>query len=650
MNMKNGKTIIYFILILFMSITTYRICDLSINSHAFYVKEYENLTSKLVSGPSAPRGRILDVNGKVLVDNIGVNAVVYNRTKNSELSETELAYKLGSIIKLDYTKFTTKKFKTFYLKTHNNGNDLITEEEKILRNERKLSKDDIEALKYERVTDDILNAMTEEDKNASAIYYLLTNGYSYEDKFIKTGVTDEEVVLINDLHLPGIKTTLTWERTYPYGDTLKTLLGSISQTVPKELKKYYEEKGISPNSTVGISFLELEYDEYLRGTDSTYKVNDHGLTELVTKETVGHDLYLSIDIDKQIEIENIVKNEMLKAKKAKNTEYYNHSYVLIGNPKTGEIITAVGLQLNTDHFVDITANMISSSYTVGSIVKGATMSVGYEQNLINEGTKVRDSCIKVYGVQQKCSWKSLGLIDDISAMALSSNYYQFLIATKLANSNYSWNAKLNTTKEHFNIYRNMLSSYGLGTKTGIDLPNETTGIIGQTINDDLLLNLSIGQYDTYTPIEVLQYTNTLANNGTKLKPTLMKKIVKDDKIIKEMTPTTIGTVNLNPEKMARVQQGLKAVMTYGLGKSYTTNKVSSAGKTGTSETFIDTNGDGRIDTKTISTSFIMYAPFENPEYSVVIISPNIAKRTGNNNYKYSINLNINRAIMNYLFP
>lgn len=633
-----------------MSITTLRICDLSINSHGFYVKEYENLTSKLVYGPSAPRGRILDVNGKVLVDNIGVNAVVYNRTDNTKYPETELAYKLGTIIKFDYTKFTEMKLKTFYLKTHSNGDDLITEEEKTLRNERKLTKDDIEALKYERITEDMLNKMTEEDKNASVIYYILTTGYAYEDKMIKTGLTDEEIVKINDLQLPGIKTKLTWERSYPYGDTLKTLLGSISQTVPKELKDYYDEKGISPNSTVGISFLEFEYDEYLRGTDSVYKLNNYGIPELVTKESVGNDLYLSIDIDKQIEIENIVKNEMLKAKKAKNTEFYNHSYVLIGNPQTGEIVSAVGLQLNDDHFVDITANIISSSYTVGSIVKGATMSVGYEQNLINEGTKVRDSCIKVYGVQEKCSWKSLGLIDDISAMALSSNYYQFLIATKLTNPNYKWNSKLNTTKAHFDIYRNMLSSYGLGTKTGIDLPNETTGIIGKTVSDDLLLNLSIGQYDTYTPIEILQYTNTLANNGTKLKPTLMKKIVKDDKIIQENKPTKMGSVNLSPDKIARVQQGLKAVMTRGLGRSYTNDKVTSAGKTGTSETFIDTNGDGRIDTKTISTSFIMYAPFENPQYSIVILSPNIAKRTGNTNYKYSINLNINRAIMDYLFP
>lgn len=648
--MKNNKIFIYFILFLFITIATYRICDLSINSHAFYVGEYENLTSRLVTGPSAPRGRILDVNGKVLVDNIGVNTVVYNRTENTKLSEVELALKLENIIKFDYTKFTESKLKTFYLKTHNNGDDLITEEEKTLREERKLNKSDIDALKYERITEDMLATMTEEEKNASVIYYLLTNGYAYENKFIKTGLTDEEVVAINDLNLPGIKTTLTWERTYPYGDTLKTLLGSISQTVPKELKSYYDEKGVSVNSTVGISFLELEYDEYLRGKDSVYKINDYGTPELVSKESVGNDLYLSIDIDKQIEIENIVKEEMLKAKKAKNTEFYNHSYVLVGNPKTGEIIASVGLQLNTDHFVDITANIIGSSYTVGSIVKGATMSVGYEQGLIQEGTRVYDSCVKVYGVQEKCSWKRLGSIDDISAMAMSSNYYQFLIAARLANPAYTWNAKLNATEEHFDIYRNMLASYGLGTKTGIDLPNEQTGIIGKTISDDLILNLAIGQYDTYTPIEVLQYTNTLANNGTKLKPSLMKKIVKSDEIILENTPTTLGQVNLTPEKMSRVQQGLKAVMTSGLGRSYTNNKVTSAGKTGTSETFIDTNGDGRIDTKTISTSFIMYAPFEDPEYSVVIISPNIAKRTNNSTYKYSINLNINRKIMDYLFP
>ena len=69
----------------------------------------------------------------------------------------------------------------------------------------------------------------------------------------------------------------------------------------------------------------------------------------------------------------------------------------------------------------------------------------------------------------------------------------------------------------------MLASYGLGAKTGIDLPNETSGLKGKKISDDLLLNLAIGQYDSYTPIELFQYISTIANNGTKVTPRLINE-------------------------------------------------------------------------------------------------------------------------------
>ncbi len=644
--MKKEKFIIYMTLFIFTVVCTLRIGDVCIRKRQEYLLAYDNMNNRYITGASAPRGRILDVNGKILVDNIGINTLKYNRTEGSSLQkELDIAYSLSKIIKFDEKNFSTSKLKTLYLAKNNNGNHLITDEEWKLYEERKLTKGDISALKNERITDEILSEMTYEDKNASHIYYLLTNGYYYEDKIIKRNLSDQETVDILNLEIPGISVELTWERIYPYGDTLRTVFGNISTSgVPKEYKDYFLKKGINQNSTVGISFLEFEYDDYLRGKDAIYKIDESGKPVLIEPEQQGNDVYLSIDIEMQLKLEEIMKTEMLAAKKARNTEYYNHSFVFIGHPQTGEIVAVAGLLYNRGHFSDITANMIVSSYTVGSIVKGATMSVGYQNNLIQEGKQVLDSCIKVYGVSKKCSWTSLGYIDDIRAMAQSSNYYQFLIATRLTNPNYTWNAKLNASQEHFNIYRTMLASYGLGTKTGIDLPNEQIGIIGKRVSDDLLLNLSIGQYDTYTPIEVFQYINTLANGGKRIAPSLMKKINTKEGVI-EREVKILNTVNLSEEKMKRVQKGLNAVMTSGTGRGYSNYNVSCAGKTGTSETFIDTNADGKIDTNTVSTAFIMYAPFENPEYSIAILSPNI----GNDTYKYSINSRINRKIVELLF-
>lgn len=645
--MKKSETFVYSILCLFVIVCTHRIVDVCILEREHFQREFDNLKNMTITGSSAPRGRILDVNGKVLVDNTGINTLIYNRTdRTSSMSEVDIAYKLGDVLKFDESRFTTGKLKTFYMIKNGGCKNLITEEEYQLYKERKLSGSDLEALKYERITDEVLSEFSFEDKNAAFIYSILSTGYYYEDKIIKKNLSDEEVVAINDLNLPGIRTDLTWERIYPYGDTLRSVLGTISTNgVPLEMKDYFLDKGVSLNSTVGTSFLELEYDDYLRGKDAKYKIGEDGRLELIEPEEMGADVYLSIDIDKQLEIERILKSEILNAKKLQSAKYFNHSFLMVGDPNTGEIVAAAGLQLVGDKFKDITATMISSSYTVGSIVKGATMSVGYANELIQEGKTVTDSCIKVYGTSPKCSWTRLGAIDDIRAMAQSSNYYQFLIATRLTNPNYRWNSKLGATQEHFDIYRDMLSSYGLGAITGVDLPNERTGIKGRTVSDDLLLNLAIGQYDTYTPVEVFQYVNTLANDGTRLKPTFMKKIVKNDETILEQTPTVVGKVALPIEKIERVQKGLREVMISGTGRNYASSSIQAAGKTGTSETFIDTDGDGKIDTNTTSTAFILYAPYDDPKYSLMILSPNISA----GGHKYAINLRVIKQVSDYLF-
>ncbi len=633
------------ILISFFFLATLRILSLSIKDHEMYKNSYDSIKNVYISGPAAPRGRILDRNGVVLVDNRGTNTVIYNRTNgSSEGREVEISYKLGSILKFSTNLFTDMKLKKFYLLTHSKGEDLISEEEKQLYRERKLTKDEIEALKLDRVGEEELASMSFEDKNASHIYSILSKGFYYEDKIVMKDLTDEEVVQINDMEIPGVRVELVWERTYPYGNTLKTILGSISNTVPIEYKDYYENKGIDSNSTVGTSFLEFQYDEYLRGVNSLYKM-EGGKLKLVEEEKEGMDLYLSIDINKQLEVEKILKEEMLSAKKYGSSKFYNHSFVIVGSPKTGEILAVSGLQLIKDHFNDITANIINSSYTVGSIVKGATISVGYKEGLIKMGTTVRDACLKVYGVTEKCSWTSLGYVDDVRALAQSSNYYQFLIAAKLANPNYRWNSKLGATSENFQTYRDMLKSYGLGNITGIDLPNERLGIIGKTVSDDLLLNLAIGQYDTYTPIEVFQYINTIANDGNRLAPSLMLKIVQNGEVVLDNKKEVLNSIELDNAYIKRIQEGFRQVMVSGTGKYYVDSGRSAAGKTGTSETFVDSNGDGRVDTKTISTSFIMYAPVEEPKYSVIIISPNLS--TGG--AKHALNLRVNKKIVNYLF-
>ena len=90
--------------------------------------------------------------------------------------------------------------------------------------------------------------------------------------------------------------------------------------------------------------------------------------------------------------------------------------------------------------------------------------------MITPGAYVNDSCVKLYFVPEKCSFKRLGKVNDLTALANSSNYYQYMIAIKLTGNTYKPNMKLNATIKHFDIYRSMLASFGLGVKTEIDLP------------------------------------------------------------------------------------------------------------------------------------------------------------------------------------
>ena len=290
--------------------------------------------------------------------------------------------------------------------------------------------------------------------------------------------------------------------------------------------------------------MENVYEDYLRGKKAKYKVGSDYTLTLLEEEQKGNDLILSIDIDMQIKTEEILKDKLILAKKYGNTEYFKDSYALVSDPLTGSIKAISGIRLNDDNtFSDISLNNINKSYTIGSAVKGATIAVGYKYKLIEPGKYINDSCVKLLFVPQKCSFKKLGKVNDLTALSNSSNYYQYMIAIKLTGNTYTPNMKLNATKEHFKKYREMLSSFGLGVKTGIDLPNEQTGIMGKTIADDLLLNLSIGQYDTYTPIEVLQYINSVAT-GKRIKLSLMQEIKNGEETLLENKSEVLNNVEL----------------------------------------------------------------------------------------------------------
>ena len=629
-----------------------------------YKENLEELSYTTVEGTSAPRGRILDRNYNVIVDNKAVKSITYKKDKDISTSRMiELAYEVSPHLDLSYSSLTDRSKREFYLAKYSDRcNEKITKKEREKVKIGKLSTNDLEELKIERITEEELATFTDADLKAAYLYYLMNKGYTYDEKTIKEEATDEEYAYIaeHNSELDGFNTVLDWERVYPYGDTFRSILGTVSTTtrgLPAEEKDEYLAKGYALNDRVGLSYLEKEYEEYLRGEKAEYEVvNSHEL-KLIKEGKRGNDIVLSIDINLQQELERILTEQVLKAKTEPNTEYYDHSSVVIQDPNTGEILAMASKKIVGDKVVDNTTSILTSPITPGSVVKGASMLVAYNTGAVKIGEYMVDECIKVAGTPEKCSSKTLGRINDITALAKSSNVYQFKAAIRVNGQEYSRGMKLNFNQSAFDTYRNMYHSFGLGVKTGIDLPVESLGYSSEDTAAGNLLDFVMGQYETYTPIQLSQYINTIANGGSRLVPHLLKEVhaSTEDSSLGETILTVekkaLNTVDTKSEYMARVKEGFYAVMhsSGGYGRGYIDDKWDAAGKTGTSQSFIDTDNDGVIDTETITSSFVGYAPANNPVMSIMVTSPDSSHPNSSTDYASLVTLHITKEVTNKFF-
>lgn len=662
MNRRFGLIIV--LLISIYLVIGCRLFNLQILKNSEYNDKLAMATEKTIESTSAPRGRIYDRNHKLLVDNEGIKTIYYKKQNGiTTKEEIELAYEVSNNIDIDYSKIDDNKLKDFYYKSHyKECRKKITDEEWDLYNKRKLNDKDIDKLIYERLDDEI-SEYTDSDKRAAYIYYLMNKGYSYAEKVIKNSdVTDAEYAYISENidNLKGFNTKLDWERVYLYGDTFKSILGNVSsntQGIPSELSEEYLKRGYTLDDRVGISYLEYQYEDYLRGTKAKYRLLSDNSYELVSEGKRGNDIVLTIDIELQKYLEEVLSNEVLNAKGEPGTQYYNRSFAIVSDPNTGEILAMAGKQavLKDGYYqiVDYTPGIVTLPVTPGSVVKGASMMVGYKYGAIDIGTVLNDECIKIKDTPLKCSWQTMGPIDDVYALQNSSNVYQYKIAIKVGNGSYEYNQGLVLDESAFDKYREMYAEFGLGEKTGIDLPVESLGFMGKSRLPGHLLDFSIGQYDTYTPIQLSQYINTIANNGVRLKPYLLKEVYKPSdsgdtfgSLIYKANVTELGKLSVEKKYIDRVREGFSAVVTRGLGYGYMGNYTNSAGKTGTSQSFIDTDGDGKVDTETITSSFVGYSPSDNPKMSIVVVSPDISVPDSTT---YGVTRNISAQVVNKYF-
>ncbi|ALC81636.1 penicillin-binding protein [Bacillus gobiensis] len=636
-----------------------------------YTNEVEKQEDVDVSN-SVPRGKIYDRNFNTMVGNSPLNAITYTRSASTTQEERlEVAKKLSKMIKLGTDKITERDKKDYWILTNSEkAKSLITSEDRQKLEDGKIAEEDLYQLQLERITEEKLSELTDEDLKVLAIKRQMDQGYPLNPQFIKNkDVTTEELAYVSEHldELPGVNVTKDWDREYPNKDLLRSLLGQVSKTnegLPQSLLDHYLSLGYSRNDRVGKSYLELQYENVLQGqkekiknvTDRSGNVVD---SQVINQGKAGKDLILTIDIDMQKEVEAIIEDELRKAKQKPGTALLDRAFVVMTDPKNGDLISIAGKQVKNKNgklaFDDYALGAMTSSYAMGSSVKGATVLTGYETGAIQPGTIQTDEPLYIKGSPPKKSVTTMGPVNDLTALMRSSNVYMFKTAIEIGNGTYKRSEPLSIDPKAFNTFRYYFNQFGLGVKTGIDLPNEAAGLKGAKTDPGFLLDLSIGQYDTYTPLQMAQYVSTIANGGYRMQPHLVKEIREPNpdkgigSVIDSVDPKTLNRIDMSDSEIKRVQQGFKLVMQGPNGTAssqFSSKSYNPAGKTGTAQAFYDGPNKDKFLTPTYNTTLVGYAPADNPEVAFSVVVPWAYEDYSD---KHSITNNIGERILDKYF-
>ncbi|MEK4841156.1 penicillin-binding protein [Bacillus thuringiensis] len=627
------------------------------------VEKQENAT---VSIP-VPRGQIFDREGENVVNNTAVRTISYTKGKDITSEEIlKIAKKLSKILEIpeeDINRLTETDKKDYWMQL----NKEKTKKKITKKDEENLRKQNIEGKEFDkkidelrrgRVTAEELNELSPQDLKILTIKGRMNSGYKMTPQIIKKNVSEKEYATISESlsDFPGIDATIDWERNYVNGELFRSVLGNITSTeegLPKENLDYYLVRDYNRNDRIGKSYIEQRYEDVLHGTKAEVKnVTDRKgnviQTETISKGKSGNNLIMTIDMKLQKAVEEILEKQ-LKAYKG-SEPLLDRAFVVMMNPNTGEILSMAGKKLGKKdgdiEIADYALGTMTSSYELGSTVKGATVLTGFETKAITPGTNFNDVPMKFKGTKEKKSWKDFGIVDDLRALQVSSNVYMFNTALKIAGIDYVPNSSLDIKASAFEKMRYYFGQFGLGVPTGIDLPNETSGIMRkENYQPGFLLDLAIGQYDTYTPLQLAQYVSTIANGGNRLKPQILREIReqttrKEDvgKIIKSMEPVVLNHVDMKKEYIDRVKEGFRRVFQEGDGTGVSTFKnlpYKPAGKTGTAQTVYggDDNSVGKDQegkrVRCYNLTLTGYAPYDKPEVAFSVVVPWITNDKGN---------------------
>ena len=652
------------IILLFMTIIG-RLLYMQVLNKGFYETKLASASKTKVTTSSA-RGEIYDASGKPLVENTVKQVVSF--TRNNKMTAADLketAKKLLAYVGVTSPTLTDRQLADYYLADQ----DVYKKVVESLPREKRLDSDGnrlSESELYNNAVDSVQTSQlnyTEDDKKEIYLFSQLNAVGNFETGAIATdALTDTQIALIASAskNLPGISISTSWDRKV-LETSLSSIVGSVSSEkagLPAEEADAYLKKGYSLNDRVGTSYLEKQYEETLQGKRSVKEIHldKYGNMESVENiedGTKGNNIKLTIDLAFQDSVDALLKSYFNSELGNGGAKYSEGVYAVALNPKTGAVLSMSGIKhdLKTGELTPDSLGTVTNVFVPGSVVKAATISSGWENGVLSGNQTLTDQSIVFQGSAPINSWYTAFSgpmpITAVQALEYSSNPYMVQTALGLMGQTYQPNMFVVTSnlESAMGKLRSTFGEYGLGSATGIDLPDESTGFIPKEYNFANFITNAFGQFDNYTPMQLAQYVATIANDGVRVAPRIVEGIYgNNDKgglgdLIQQLQPTEMNKVNISDSDMNVLHQGFYQVAhgTSGLttGRAFSNGAlVSISGKTGTAESYV---ADGQQAT---NTNAVAYAPSDNPQIAVAVVFPH------NTNLTNGVGPSIARDIIN----
>ena len=652
--------LIFSIIVVLFSIIILRLAQMQILNKSFYDEKLNSSTTYTVT-TSNPRGEIYDAVGNLLVSNTVKQVVAFTRSNTITAEEMkELAAKLSTLVTLTETDVTTRQKKDYYLADSDTYAAVVKslpDDEKYDSYGNNLTESEIYANAINAVTDDEIN-YSEDELKLVYIFSQMNAASTFSTVNLTTGdLTEEQIAYItaNQSKLSGISIATDWDRETPTS-SLASIIGTVSSKdsgLPAEEADDYLAKGYSLNDRVGTSYLEKEYEEYLQGTHTVREIttdkNGNVVSDEVTSEgKAGQNLKLTVNSDFQAGVESIL-NQYYSADIADGYATYSEGvYAVALNPQTGAILAMAGLSHDTGSSTTTlnALGTINDIFVPGSVVKAATLTAGWESGAISGNQVIADQSINIAGSSAITSWftgSGSTNITAVQALEYSSNTYMVQVALKMMGQEYYSGMSLATTgmKEAMEELRAAYAEYGMGTSTGIDLPENTTGYISDDYSAGNVLTEAFGQYDSYTPMQLAQYAATIANGGKRIAPHLVDSIYDNDgtdgigTLAKTIETNVLNEINISDDDMDLLQQGFYQVVNsssgYATGTYMKSSTVTIAGKTGTAETYKEDENGNIVTTVNLSVLAYDYSTSDDSNIAVAVIVPHLTSSDNHTN-------------------